>query len=696
MAAMGQQAEEIDDKFPVGIRVLCVDDDQTCLLWLENLLTSCQFNVTTTLYAREAIELLRQNKTMYDIVISDVQMPDIDGFQLLETIGLEMDLPVIMMSMFNNQDYVTRGVVHGAVDYLVKPVRLEEIQNIWQHVLRKRKGVGNGKKLATLENKSSQGAAANGAVADSAASAGEASNKRRRAPSDKEDEDYEEEEEDSGRENEEQTSHKRPRVVWNSDLHRKFVSAVNQLGIDKAVPKKILDIMDDESLTRENVASHLQKYRMYLKKISNGNPQQGVFGALGGRHALDAMGYRGGRLPNSLLSGYPPSLSGILGARVSPGSGVNFRSISASDLIQSGQSLRNSINPLAKLQPSVMPSLQNGSLFQGMMPGGFEQDPSQGGKALAQLGSYSPGLGASGFGVSDNFVDPKVMMNGSANSSLMLPAPPQFPGSAPVPGQLRIGGVPGASGAGFMDRGGALESWKSAGQHPHNSLTGSRTFTEDHNLPMNNNNAMNGIASTGIHQQLLGFPQMSGNSNMQGENGINNVDHMKQQEYNRELDNVFGSLNLIIPPGGGGGIMGSVGMDQSHLGAVANGGDFIGQQTGILPADTSFKPNNDSFVPDQANANLPQDDFMPNGIDSLDDIVTAMIRRVFLKLHSLFIFNAWLLIAELGARRRTTDHRRCSWIPSSTSTPKASESRGEPLAFGVCFFNHNASAGVVM
>ena len=37
-----------------------------------------------------------------------------------------------------------------------------------------------------------------------------------------------------------------------------FVDAVNQLGVDKAVPKRILDLMNVEGLTRENVASHLQ------------------------------------------------------------------------------------------------------------------------------------------------------------------------------------------------------------------------------------------------------------------------------------------------------------------------------------------------------------------------------------------------------------------------------------------------------
>lgn len=42
-----------------------------------------------------ALSLLRENKNGYDIVISDVHMPDMDGFKLLVQIGLEMDLPVI-------------------------------------------------------------------------------------------------------------------------------------------------------------------------------------------------------------------------------------------------------------------------------------------------------------------------------------------------------------------------------------------------------------------------------------------------------------------------------------------------------------------------------------------------------------------------------------------------------------------------
>ena len=51
--------------------------------------------VTTCGLARDALNLLRERKDGFDIVISDVNMPDMDGFKLLEHVGLEMDLPVI-------------------------------------------------------------------------------------------------------------------------------------------------------------------------------------------------------------------------------------------------------------------------------------------------------------------------------------------------------------------------------------------------------------------------------------------------------------------------------------------------------------------------------------------------------------------------------------------------------------------------
>ncbi|CAI8595146.1 unnamed protein product [Vicia faba] len=131
---------KMNDKFPIGMRVLAVDDDRTCLMILEKLLLKCQYHVTTAKNAIDALNLLRENKKNFDLVISNVHMPDMDGFKLLELIGLEMDLPVIMFSVNDDLKMVMKGITHGACDYLLKRVRLKEVQIIWQHVIRKKKG----------------------------------------------------------------------------------------------------------------------------------------------------------------------------------------------------------------------------------------------------------------------------------------------------------------------------------------------------------------------------------------------------------------------------------------------------------------------------------------------------------------------------------------------------------------------------
>ena len=51
--------------------------------------------VTTCSRSDDALSKLRDNKNGFDIVLSDVYMPDMDGYKLLECVGLEMDLPVI-------------------------------------------------------------------------------------------------------------------------------------------------------------------------------------------------------------------------------------------------------------------------------------------------------------------------------------------------------------------------------------------------------------------------------------------------------------------------------------------------------------------------------------------------------------------------------------------------------------------------
>nr|DAD32248.1 TPA_asm: hypothetical protein HUJ06_011099 [Nelumbo nucifera] len=247
----------VSDQFPAGLRVLVVDDDTTCLKILEQMLRKCLYHVTTCCRATVALNLLREKKGCFDVVISDVHMPDMDGFKLLEHVGLEMDLPVIMMSADGRTSAVMRGIKHGACDYLIKPVRVEELKNIWQHVVRKK---WNEKKehehSGSVEDNDCHKRGADDAEYTSSVNEGTDGNwkaqKKRR--------DAKEDEEDGEMENDDPSTSKKPRVVWSVELHQQFVSAVNQLGIDKAVPKRILELMNVPGLTRENVASHLQVY----------------------------------------------------------------------------------------------------------------------------------------------------------------------------------------------------------------------------------------------------------------------------------------------------------------------------------------------------------------------------------------------------------------------------------------------------
>ncbi|KAJ9169412.1 hypothetical protein P3X46_017614 [Hevea brasiliensis] len=268
------------DAFPVGLRVLVVDDDPTWLKILEKMLRKCSYEVTTCGLARDALHLLRERKDGYDIVISDVNMPDMDGFKLLEHVGLEMDLPVIMMSVDGETSQVMKGVQHGACDYLLKPIRMKELRNIWQHVLRKK--INEVRDIEILEGMESIQMARNGLDQsnDGHLLCGEdlTSVKKRKDVESKHDD------KDPG----DNSSTKKARVVWSVDLHQKFVEAVNQIGFDKVGPKKILDLMNVPWLTRENVASHLQKYRLYLSRLQKENDTKISVGGI--KHSDSPLG----------------------------------------------------------------------------------------------------------------------------------------------------------------------------------------------------------------------------------------------------------------------------------------------------------------------------------------------------------------------------------------------------------------------
>ncbi|XP_020597792.1 two-component response regulator ARR10-like, partial [Phalaenopsis equestris] len=168
-------------------------------------------------------------------MITDVNMSEMDGFQLLEIVQNEINLPVIMISVDSEFEGVLKAINYGAVDYLVKPVRLEELKLIWRHAVKR---YLNEKKDANeIRSKDVQ--------------ISELVKKSKYRVRERND--------DANNDSEDGLpSQKRARFTWTSELHARFIDVVNQLGVKKAVPRKIFDMMTTPELTREIVANHLQ------------------------------------------------------------------------------------------------------------------------------------------------------------------------------------------------------------------------------------------------------------------------------------------------------------------------------------------------------------------------------------------------------------------------------------------------------
>lgn len=132
------------------------------------------------------------------------------------------------MSADGRTSAVMKGIRHGACDYLIKPVREEELRNIWQHVVRKMWSENKEhENSGSLEDNDQSKRGIDdveyaSSVIDTAEGVVKVPKKRNNS---KEDDDGE-------LENDDPSTSKKPRVVWSVELHQQFVSAVNQLGLD--------------------------------------------------------------------------------------------------------------------------------------------------------------------------------------------------------------------------------------------------------------------------------------------------------------------------------------------------------------------------------------------------------------------------------------------------------------------------------
>jgi len=109
--------------------ILAVDDDPVNLKVLTGILSSEPYNVVTATSAREALELLALGS--WDLVVADVMMPQMSGYELTEKIRERFsmsELPVLLLTARSKPEDIQAGFLAGANDYVTKPVEATELK----------------------------------------------------------------------------------------------------------------------------------------------------------------------------------------------------------------------------------------------------------------------------------------------------------------------------------------------------------------------------------------------------------------------------------------------------------------------------------------------------------------------------------------------------------------------------------------
>ena len=106
-------------------RILVVDDEERMVRFIRMNLEHDGFQVGEAFNGKQAIQKIRDFTP--DLILLDVMMPDIDGFDVLETVRDFSNVPVIMLTAKGEEDDRVRGLEHGADDYITKPFSIEEL-----------------------------------------------------------------------------------------------------------------------------------------------------------------------------------------------------------------------------------------------------------------------------------------------------------------------------------------------------------------------------------------------------------------------------------------------------------------------------------------------------------------------------------------------------------------------------------------
>ena len=112
-----------------GAMILVVDDEENAREGLSKILTKEGYRVDTAANGKEAVDSLKHHS--YDLVITDMRMPLMDGFEVLREIKkMKESIGVIMITAYGEVESYLEAMNMGAFEYINKPVRVNELKRV--------------------------------------------------------------------------------------------------------------------------------------------------------------------------------------------------------------------------------------------------------------------------------------------------------------------------------------------------------------------------------------------------------------------------------------------------------------------------------------------------------------------------------------------------------------------------------------
>lgn len=116
-------------------RILVVEDNSTLATMIKYLLSSEGYEVMVTADAERAIEVFHEMDP--DLIISDIMLPQKDGFEFVKIVHRSSDVPVIILTALAGEHHRVKGFAAGAIDFITKPFDPSDL------LLRVKEALGN-------------------------------------------------------------------------------------------------------------------------------------------------------------------------------------------------------------------------------------------------------------------------------------------------------------------------------------------------------------------------------------------------------------------------------------------------------------------------------------------------------------------------------------------------------------------------